>query len=84
MSACEYSIAELNHIKKALITVDGKKQEVAWTIGGLIITLTATLLRTCNEVIADNKGKDNPNALEDIREIQKHFNGFIDGMVDNG
>lgn len=83
MSACDYSIASLQNIKKGLMDIGNPKHELVWAVGGIIITLASNLLACSQEVIAAAPNQDDPNALDDIREIQRKFNDFVDGMVGN-
>jgi hypothetical protein len=79
-SACKYSLETLRRIEQTLILAKKDEAEMVWAVYGIIITLVAHLLKTCQEVI--NAEKDEPtNAIDDIREIQKQFNAFIDQMV---
>jgi len=83
MSACEYSITSLQNIKKGLLDVGNPKQELVWAIGGIIVALSSNLLAITHEVIEQAPTQDNPNALNDLKEIKKRFNDFIDGMMGN-
>jgi len=81
MSACEYSISSLQNIKKGFLDVKNPKHELVWAIGGIIVTLTSNLLMISHDVIENAPTKDTPNALDDIREIQKQFNDMVEKMV---
>ena len=59
----------------------GKKQKASMVIGGVIITMTSHLLTLCQEVIERAKTSDNPDLKEDLREIQRRFNEFLDKMI---
>lgn len=81
LGACEYSIATLQGIKKSLMDYGHPNQDITWAVGGLIVTLSSHLLKLCNEIFLDVAKTGDPNAKDDIREIQDKFNAFIDGML---
>ncbi len=83
MSACDYSIASLQNIKKGLMDIGNPKQELNWAIGGIIIALASNLLAISQDVISQAPNQDEPSALNDIKEIQVKFNQFVEGMIGN-
>lgn len=83
MGACEYSIATLQTLKKDLMVVDAKNQEMNWAIGGIVATLTSQLLKTCNEVFTEAAQTGEPNAKQDLNAIKERFSQFIDQMVNH-
>ena len=83
MSACDYSIASLQNIKKGLMDIGNPKQELNWAIGGIIIALASNLLAISQDVISQAPTQDEPCALKDIKQIQDKFNVFVEGMIGN-
>lgn len=81
MSACEYSIASLQNIKKGLLDMGSPNQQIAWAIGGIIISLVSNLMKICQEVVDEAAQSGNPNAREDLTKIKTQFNEFIDHMI---
>lgn len=81
MAACEYSIESLKYIKKMLLDIGSPKQKAAWAVGGIIATLTANLLRICQDVIDEAAHSEKPSAVDDIKKIQERFTQFIDKMI---
>lgn len=81
MSACDYSIASLQNIKRGLMDIGSPKHELNWAVGGIVIALASNLLAITQDVITNAAKKDSPNALDDLKEIREKFNGFMDGML---
>lgn len=81
MGACEYSIATMQNLKKDLSDRDSKHAELNWAIGGIVATLVSQLLRTCDHVFTEAAQSGEPNAKQDISEIQARFNEFVSQMV---
>lgn len=81
MSALDYSIASLQNIKKQLCASDAKNPELNWAVGGIIITLSANLLRISQDTIANSVEKNKMDAKENLLEIKYEFNEFIHKMV---
>lgn len=85
VSACEYSLENLKNIKKSLLDVNKSHdtQQMNWAVGGLIITLSSNLMSMCNDVILTSLQDESSSARDDILEIQKQFNEFINEMIEN-
>lgn len=87
MRACEYSIESLKGLRKTLLDIDLADKGNKWACAGILITLTANLIKMIDEVIADSfaSGEDTASrAHADIQEIQTRFNALIEGMLNNG
>jgi hypothetical protein len=83
MGACEYSIATLTNLKKDLSDRDSKHAELNWAIGGIVVTLVSQLLQICDSVFVEAAQAGEPNAKQDLSEIQERFNKLIERMIDN-
>lgn len=83
MGAADYSISTLQSLKKALIQAEAKNKEMVWAVGGLVLTLTGSLLKICDSVIQEAQQKEIPSAKTDLLEIKDKFNQLIDAMVDS-
>ena len=83
MSGCEYILKSIHNIKKRLIVHKPNESENIWAIGGIIITLTASLVSITQTVILDAAKKNEPDVFEDLKDIQKQFNEIIDKMLEN-
>mgnify|MGYP001589393815 CR=1 FL=1 len=81
MGACDYSLSTLNQLKKDLSDIGAKHSETNWAIGGIVITLVSNLIRTCATVFEEAAQSGEPNAKQDITEIQARFNDFINSML---
>ena len=74
MGGCDYSIAALQNLKKDLADISNPNHEINWAIGGIVITLVSQLIRTCSLVFVEAAQSGEPNAKQDISEIQHRFN----------
>lgn len=83
MGALDYSIASLQGIKKALMDISHPQKELNWAVGGIIITLTSNLLRTCQDTFMETGQTGDANAKSDMQLIQGKFNDFMNRMIDN-
>ncbi len=83
IGACEYSIATMQNLKKDLQDAGAANAELNWAIGGIVATLTSNLLQICNQVFQDAAAGGNPNAKQDLTEIQQQFSVFIEKMVNH-
>ena len=83
MGACDYSLAALQNLKKDLAEIGAKHSETNWAIGGIVITLVSQLIRTCGTVFEESAQSGEPNAKQDITEIQTRFNEFVTRMVNH-
>lgn len=81
MGACDYSIAALQNLKRDLADLGNPNHEINWAIGGIVIILVSQLTRICGRVFAEAAQSGEPNAKQDISEIQHRFNDFISQMV---
>lgn len=81
MGACEYSIATLQNLKKDLCDVGNPNHEINWAIGGIVISLVSQLIRVSGQVFEEAIQSNEPNAKNDIAEIQKRFNDFVSNMI---
>lgn len=80
MSGCEYAINSLQNIKKMLMYPDPDQEITAWAFGGLLTTLVAYLLVISQDIVFNGNGE---SAKDDLLEIKRQFNEFIDRMLDN-
>lgn len=83
MGACEYSIATMQNLKKDLQDVGAANQEVNWAIGGIVATLASNLLQICDQVFQESVAGGNPDAKQDLTEINTRFSDFIARMVNH-
>lgn len=83
MGACDYSLAALSNLKKDLSDIGNPHHETNWAIGGIVISLTSQLLRICGQVFEEAVQSGEPNAKQDITEIQQRFNEFVNQMVNH-
>lgn len=83
MSACNYSLVCLENIKKALMDFGNPKKELITATGGLVVTLASRVIVISQEVIKNSLNSEDSNAREDLKEIQRQFNEFIDRMINN-
>ena len=81
MGACDYSLETLQNLKKDLSDVSAKNSAANWAIGGIVIALVSHLIQTCGTVFDEAAQSSEPNAKNDISEIQKRFNEFLNNMV---
>lgn len=84
LNAAEYILQTTSTLKREMMDLGNKNQQISWGIGGLIITLAANLLYTAQEVIQESIKNNDANSRDDILEIKTRFNQFIDQMVENG
>ena len=81
MRSCEYCVETMKNIRKGLMDIGHSKHEILWAVGSIIIILTTGILSISHEVLM--KTDDEPaSALEDLKEIQKRFNEFMDQMIE--
>jgi len=80
LKACEFTIRGMEDLRKELLNVDAKNKDLVWAIGGLISLMMAKLLDISGTVIKESMKMDDSSAGDDVREIQKQFNEFIDSM----
>jgi len=83
LNACEFNIISLQNLKKGLIECTKENHQGSWAIAGVIISLSAQLMAVMNEVILKSNLSSNPNARDDLREIQLKFNEFIEDMINH-
>jgi hypothetical protein len=83
LGACNYSLLTLESIKKQLMDIGAPNSEVAWAVGGIIITLTSKLLKICNDVFNQSALSGNSDAKIDILRIREEFEDFINDMVNH-
>ncbi len=83
IGAIEYSLATMQNLKKDLQDIGAVNPELNWAIGGLVATLTSTLLQICNQVFQESVAEGNPSAKQDVNEIKERFSAFVDGMVNH-
>ncbi len=83
IGACEYSIATMQNLKRDLQDVGAANAEVNWAIGGIVSTLTSNLLQICDQVFQESVAGGNPNAKQDLTEINTRFSDFISRMVNH-
>ena len=83
MQACDYSLESLKNIKKSLMDLGNNNQELVWAVGGIIVALTSNLLAISQEVFEKSPIQDNPSAFNDLQEIKKRFNEFLDNMINH-
>jgi hypothetical protein len=83
MGALNYSLASLQNMKSTMMDISHPHKELNWAVGGIITTLTSTLLRICHETFLDTGNTGEANAKHDVKVIQDKFNEFVNGMVNN-
>ena len=83
IGALDYSIASLQGIKSALMDIAHPQKELNWAVGGIIVTLTSNLLRTCQDTFIETGKTGEANAQSDMKIIQGKFNEFMSRMIDN-
>jgi len=83
MSACEFSITSLQNIKKGMMDSSHPKHAIIWAIGSIIVTLSSNLISISQDVIQKAANTAEPDAIEDLKEIQTRFNEFMDRMIGN-
>lgn len=83
IGACEYSIATMQNLKKDLQDIGAANSELNWAIGGIVATLSSNLLQICNQVFQESVADGNPNAKQDLTEINTRFSDFIIRMVNH-
>ncbi len=83
IGAVEYTIATMQNLKRDLQDIGAVNKEVNWAIGGIVATLTSTLLQTCNQVFQESAAGGKPCAKQDLTEIKEQFGAFIDRMVNH-
>lgn len=81
--ALEYLLFNLKTIQKELLNIDSQKKAYAWAIGGLLVTLTANLMKISENVINSSLEKNENDAKQDLVNIKEQFNHFIDKMISN-
>ena len=81
MGAVDYTIATMQQLKKDLMDLGATDHEITWAIGGVVSTMTATLLQTSNDVFVEALQAHDNDMRTEILEIQKRFNAFVDKMV---
>lgn len=83
IGACDYSIATLQNLKKDLQNIDAINPALNWATGGIVATLTSSLLHICDKVFLSSLADGNLNAVEDLTSIKRIFCEFIDRMVEH-
>jgi hypothetical protein len=83
MGALDYSVASLQGIKKELMDIGHPQKVMNWAVGGMIISLTSNLIRTCHETFLETGQTGEANAKDDLKLIQSRFNEFMDKMINN-
>lgn len=77
MNALIYSIETLRSMHKELVS--GKNR---WEVLGLVIMLESYVLKTTLKVVEESLKTAKPSAKDDLLEIKKRFNDFIDHMIE--
>ena len=81
MGATEYCLQSIQNLKKGMTDHGGKNQKVAMAVGGLIMVMISNLLKISQEVIEQAAQNPEPNAKNDLKEIQAKFNSFLTDMI---
>lgn len=81
MSALTYAIEYLNKTRKSMIDVGAQDHETSWAIGSLVSILSANLIKIFDDVVRDSIDQEQANAHEDLMEIKKQFNFFLDTLI---
>jgi hypothetical protein len=85
IGSCDYSIITLQGIKKDLHDLIGEKDsEIAWAIGGIVVTLVRALIEICDEVLIPSVQAGNQDSNVDLREILRKFNEFMERNINHG
>jgi hypothetical protein len=83
IGACDYSLEGLKLLKRELMDVSCPNKEINWAIGGLVFTLVAHLLQTCEKVIAEAMKEGFTDCKSDMIKIKTRFNEIIDNMINH-
>lgn len=83
IGACEYSIASMQNLKQDLQQIDAINPQLNWAIGGIVATLVSNLIQICDQVFQEAAADGEPNAKQDLTEINEKFTAFIDLMVNH-
>ncbi len=81
MSNCNYIIQTMQVLKSELIETKPENQELRWGIAGIIISLTQAIVKISHHVIETSVKTNEGSSLDDIENIRKQFNDFVDAMV---
>lgn len=81
MGAAEYCLHSIQNLKRGMQDHGGKNQKISMAVGGLIVTMVSNLLQISQEVIEQAAQNPQPNAKDDIKEIQAKFNDFLSRMI---
>lgn len=81
MGSLDYCLESLHKIKQDLI--NNSDNETLWTVSSLAILLVAFVHKESMDIITESLKFKESKATDDLREIQKRFNDFIDRMVSN-
>lgn len=81
LNMLNYSLSVLDSYRKQLLAIDNKNLKQMQVIGGIIILLTANLIRISEEVIRESLKTESANAKDDLLKIKNEFNQIIDKMI---
>lgn len=83
MSNCNYIIQTIQTLKSELIDTTPEQQALRWGIAGIIISLTQAIVKISHHVIETSVKTNEGSSLEDIENIRKQFNEFVDVMINS-
>ncbi len=81
IGATEYCLHSIQNLKKGMLDIGSPNQKIAMAIGGLIVTMTSSLIKISQEVIEEAAQAKEPNAKDDLKLIQSRFNEFLNTMI---
>ena len=83
MGAIDFSLEALNNLKKGLMNYGAPNFDLSWLIARIMSSLISNLILQCNEVISESLQENKSDAMENIREIQRRFNQFVDNLLED-
>ena|SRR5690554_3021330 len=76
-----YAMVKLNSYKKEILHTSRDNKEAIRAIYGLIIILSANLIKISEATIANSLREDAASAKNDLLAIREQFNALIDKMI---
>lgn len=84
MGALEETIRSLKDMREVLLNPSNSDNEIHWSLGGLIVSLTHAMHKlSCEVILKSAQEHQVTTAKDDIEEIRTRFNHYIDRMLDN-
>lgn len=82
MGALDYSLESLKNIKSALVDLGNPNHDLNWAVGGIVASITSVLLEIMQRVFLESILSSEANAKDNLLQIQKEFNDFINRMIE--